>query len=270
MTITMAIETITPEIAQQILDANTHNRLIKPNNMKKIIADLEAGRWHLNGEAIKIAKDNTLLDGQHRLLAVIATNKNITTCVVRGLNLEDQDTMDTGSPRTVRDALSIDKMPNSSNVATIANNLVRLRYTHKLSEFRFMSVSNIEVREFISDHYDNIAASARVAAATNGNPLQKSVVGTVHYLAHYVLGLGEEYDQFTNVMKTGIPTYDGDPAYHLREKIIRHRMTKTVYRPGDLIAMTLGTFEHFAKRNPCTKIYPKDTIEFTGFDPKKL
>ncbi|MEN9717600.1 MAG: hypothetical protein RIQ99_478 [Pseudomonadota bacterium] len=269
MNITQTIEIITPAIAHQMLKANTHNRTVSDNRVNQYVSDLVSGRWSVNGEAIKIASDGTLLDGQHRLLAVIKADTPLTTCVVRGLDIDHQNTMDIGRTRSVRDVLHINNVPNASTISSIANNIVRLKKSAEISTFRFNSVSNVEMQEFIEKH-PNIVHSAAVAAAKTGNPVPKSVIGTMHYLANYVLNFGEEFDAFNGVLKTGIPTYDGDAAYYLREKVIRQRMSKTVYRPGDLLAMSMNAFEHFVSKKPCTKIYSKDTIAFTGLDPEKI
>lgn len=269
MNITATFETITPDVAQTMLDTNTHNRVVSEAYVNQYYNDLVNDRWPVNGEAIKVCEDGTLLDGQHRLLAVIKAQKPVTTLIVRGLPMSAQDTMDTGRNRTVRDALHIGGMPNASAVSAIANGLVRLKKSNRMSEFRFNRISNSEVQEFIRTH-PNIANSATFATAFNGNPLPKSVIGITHYLATFVLNLGAEYEQFNAVMKTGLPSYEGDAAYYLREKLIRQRMSKTVFRPGDLIAMTLATFEHFVKRNPCTKIHMKTAVEFPGLDPSKI
>lgn len=270
MTITQTIETITPQMAKQILGENTRNRKISDNSVNEYADDLINGRWNVNGEAIKFAKDGTLLDGQHRMLAIVKTNIPMVTCVVRGLEIEHQNTMDIGRRRTVGDVLNINKVPNSTTIASIANNLVRLKKSNLVSAFRFCHVSNTEVQDFIAKHPDIVMSASSVASGKTGNPIQKSVIGSMHYLAHYVLDLGEEFDAFNSVLKTGIPSYEGDPAYYLREKVIRQRMGKVIFRPGDLLAMSFGAFEHFVNKTPCTKIYAKDAIEFPGLDPEKI
>lgn len=99
--ITAKVETITPEIAKTMLGENVNNRRISRDNVNLFAREIRNGEWRFNGEAIKFGKDGRLLDGQHRLLAVIAADKPLTTLVIRGLEDETQQTMDSGKTRTL-------------------------------------------------------------------------------------------------------------------------------------------------------------------------
>ena len=100
--ITAKVETITPEIAKTMLGENVNNRRISRDNVNLFAREIRNGEWRFNGEAIKFGKDGRLLDGQHRLLAVIAADKPLTTLVIRGLEDETQQTMDSAEKRTPR------------------------------------------------------------------------------------------------------------------------------------------------------------------------
>jgi len=43
---------------------------------------MEQGRWMLNGQAIIIARSGKVLDGHHRLLASVETERSFTTTLV--------------------------------------------------------------------------------------------------------------------------------------------------------------------------------------------
>lgn len=105
--ITAKVETITPEIAKTMLGENVNNRRISRDNVNLFAREIRNGEWRFNGEAIKFGKDGRLLDGQHRLLAVIAADKPLTTLVIRGLEDETQQTMDSGKTRTLGDVLTL-------------------------------------------------------------------------------------------------------------------------------------------------------------------
>jgi len=96
--ITAKVETITPEIAKTMLGENVNNRRISRDNVNLFAREIRNGEWRFNGEAIKFGKDGRLLDGQHRLLAVIAADKPLTTLVIRGLEDETQQTMTAEKP----------------------------------------------------------------------------------------------------------------------------------------------------------------------------
>lgn len=98
--------TITPKKAEQMLSANTRNRPIKKTVVERLTGAIERGEWRLNGETIKF-NGADLIDGQHRLLAVVAAQKAIETVVVFGLPTEAQETVDTGVKRSLADILAL-------------------------------------------------------------------------------------------------------------------------------------------------------------------
>lgn len=86
---------ITPEMATKLLEANSLNRPLSDGHVKRISAQITAGKWQFNGDTIKIADNEQVLDGQHRLWAVIDANTPIETIIVRGIAPEAFSTIDT-------------------------------------------------------------------------------------------------------------------------------------------------------------------------------
>lgn len=113
-------EAITPELANTWLAHNTHNRHVRPVVVDRFASAMRRGEWQVNGDAIRFASDGTLLDGQHRLAAVVKSGVTITQLVVRGLDIAAQETMDVGGRRSLGDAL---RLRNESKVNELANAL---------------------------------------------------------------------------------------------------------------------------------------------------
>jgi hypothetical protein len=114
------IVTITPSIAKHILERNDDNRKVRAALVQQIAADISANRWDLNGEAIIIAKDGTLNDGQHRLNAIIEANKSVQTLVVFGVARDSRYTVDMGAARSVGDFLGMEGAKYWNEAAAIA------------------------------------------------------------------------------------------------------------------------------------------------------
>jgi hypothetical protein len=118
---------VTPELAQKWLARNTSNRNLKPTKIAQYARDMAAGNWLLTGEAIKFSADGTLLDGQNRLHAVVASGETIALLVVRGLDPAVQGVMDTGATRTGGDALTMRGINAAKDVAASASTLIQYR-----------------------------------------------------------------------------------------------------------------------------------------------
>lgn len=123
MSITMKHVTMTPELAQKYLELNTGNRHLRQHIVDRYAADMKNGRWKLNGEAIKVTPTR-LLDGQHRLWAVIESECSIRMLVVEGIDDDAFDTIDTGLKRQSGDVLAFAGIPDRHNVAAATSVLI--------------------------------------------------------------------------------------------------------------------------------------------------
>jgi hypothetical protein len=68
---------------------------------------MENGRFKLNGESIVIDDNGNVIDGQHRLLAVVQSGATIRSVVVRGVDADSFQSIDSGVRRDGRDILSV-------------------------------------------------------------------------------------------------------------------------------------------------------------------
>jgi len=98
---------VTPALARQLLKANSHNRPITPSRVTLYARDMAAGRWRLTHQGIAIANNGSVLDGQHRLSAVIEADQPIPMLVTTGLAMETQQAIDGGASRSARDVATL-------------------------------------------------------------------------------------------------------------------------------------------------------------------
>lgn len=75
---------VTPEIAGDWLKKNTFNRSVSMGVVKKYATDMATGKWRLNHQGIAFDNKGTLVDGQHRLLAIIESNVSVPMLVTYG------------------------------------------------------------------------------------------------------------------------------------------------------------------------------------------
>lgn len=95
---------VTPELATFLLERNSLNRPVKEYRVYKFAADIKQNRWAgRNGETIKFSTEGELLDGQHRLWAVVEAGVPVEMMVVFGLAAETRTTIDIGTTRSVAD-----------------------------------------------------------------------------------------------------------------------------------------------------------------------
>lgn len=120
------IVSVSPKIAQQLLSTNAdNNRKISKKMVNTYARDMIAGKWEMTGEAIKFDASGRLIDGQHRLSAVVAAHKTVNMAVITGLSPSVMNVIDTGKSRSGADALTINsQMPNANDVAALARKII--------------------------------------------------------------------------------------------------------------------------------------------------
>lgn len=120
------VETITPVLAEEYLRHNTKNRQLRKNLVSFYAEQMRKGQWMLNGEAIIFNEQGTLVDGQHRLAAVIEADKGIDMLVVRNADKDSFATIDSGVSRKVQDTFYVKGIPSASGVSAIIGRYLRL------------------------------------------------------------------------------------------------------------------------------------------------
>lgn len=217
MAITCKIVNVTPELASRWLALNTGNRVIKERVVSIYANTMAEGRWKLNGEAIKI-NCSRLLDGQHRLLAVIKANVAVSMMVIEGLPDTVFDTLDTGSGRSGADVLHIEGVTDANLVAATLHTLWRqengLQRANK-SNSKIDKATNDLILEMQRKHPD---IKNYISAAKTVKIIPASWIAPYYYLFSQIdSDLAED---FIKKLATGEGLSKDSPVLTLRNKLI--------------------------------------------------
>jgi hypothetical protein len=144
---------ITPEEAAKWLEANHFNRPVREKHVKFLADQMRNGQWLLNGQAIIISDGEEILDGQHRLKAIIEAGTPVRSVVVYGIEREAFKTIDTGIVRTGGDALILHNptMGNGICKAVAISVPWCIRLEQGLAQRR-LRISNTDVLEYVKEH----------------------------------------------------------------------------------------------------------------------
>lgn len=121
-------ETIDARRAHALLDAagkaGQKQRHLSEKRVEKFAHAMNAGQWQLTHQAIAVDKDGVLIDGQHRLAAVVRSDTEQEFLVAYESQPETFDVIDTGSARTASDTLAIAGYVNVNQIAASARILL--------------------------------------------------------------------------------------------------------------------------------------------------
>jgi len=129
MSLRVSIETITPEKAQKMWESNLpRNRYFRKTLALGYSAQMKAGKWDDNtGEPVQFDVDNHLVNGQHRIWAIIDSKTTHTMVIVRGVPKESFANMDIGLKRTGGDILHIEGARQAIQMSGIIRKYLTLK-----------------------------------------------------------------------------------------------------------------------------------------------
>lgn len=214
--------TITPALAKQLLHRNTRNRKLRERAVGDYARDINAGNWSLNGEAIKISANGDVLDGQHRLHAVVQADTAVDMFVVIGLDPATQETMDSGRKRSTADVLSLRDEENATTLAAV----LRRVWAWEQGDHRFkgrQTPTTAECAALLGAHPE-IRRSAEIAGRTRSAfpHIPQSVLGTCHYLFNAINP--DETAWFFQRLADGAELPLGHPILALRARVTSERL----------------------------------------------
>lgn len=115
---------VTPTIATELLSININGqRKISPGAIEKYASDMAVDAWVFNGAPILITDEGQLIDGQHRLNAIVESDEPQVLLIVYGVSIDAMETVDTNRRRSYSDMLAMKGMKNHAMVAAIASGM---------------------------------------------------------------------------------------------------------------------------------------------------
>jgi len=119
---------ITPKLAIDYLQHNIVNRTLSASKVDQYVDDILNDNWLSNsGEGVSFDWNGNLINGQHRLNAIIKANKAVSMYVFTNCDPQSFKYIDTAKSRSAGDVLSIDGVKNSKHTAAIITSYYYLK-----------------------------------------------------------------------------------------------------------------------------------------------
>lgn len=250
-TMNVSVETITPTIADRYLQHNTQNRHARKNLVNKYARDMQNGSWVLTHQGIAFAKDGTLLDGQHRLLAVVQSGTTVQMTVARGVDTKNQLAMDDHARRSAGDALSLVRghSVSSADVAIVRAAVELSDVTGKVRNTKH------ELNELIDDFINPLKFVKEYASQRQRGLSAAPVQGAILLAWFYVDDLERLVAFCRMLFGIDLVTDESDRAAQaLREWLFRAGCNHATLR-REAFRKTQRAIVAFMKRQEVTKLY---------------
>jgi hypothetical protein len=218
---------VTPEKAKLWLQKNIKNRTLRHWHIDDLAREMSEGLWSLNGQTISFSTDGALLDGQHRLLAVIKSGVTVPMSVAFGV--DDPNAFKTYDATILkRNASQIASMmgiENANNISAIARRLLHWDKTSNKAEFSFTCeswkrISNNDVLDYIQTHNQEIYSMYKEIYLSL--PARRCKARSALVAALIICNRQDDVATmlFVEGLKTGINIKPNSPIHLLRERLI--------------------------------------------------
>lgn len=249
--------TITPEMAAKLLANNTHNRSVNERSVRRLALAIETDEYQFNGQPIQVAKDGTLLDGQHRLLACVKAKKSIDSLIVWNAKFSSQETIDMGKSRSVADILRLRGYKSSRSLAALARRIaIAERFGHKygiVNSFREVSVGSV-----VAAAEALVEGSRYLYHAQHVAKLCRFNTGVVSYMMWWLDQIDfEDSIYFWDKLYTGEGLHEGDAIYALRQFALNRdvRNAGTYVHNIETSGLILKAWNKYRCGEPVQRIY---------------
>ena len=207
------IQTITPKKAMEMLANNPDNRLIRKSHVAVLANEMASGRWQVTAQGISLTDNGQVVDGQHRLSAVIIANTPVQMMVATGVTKEAIDVYDIGAKRSVSDTLHIRDGLLNSNLATAAcKQIAAINY-----QFQTLALPVALVRDILAEFGNEIQDAIKLLS-----PLKQArkawIVGAVAFAMRH----DKSIRRFAEDVGIGEGLSRGMPAMTVRSWLINN------------------------------------------------
>ncbi|MBQ1500393.1 MAG: hypothetical protein IIZ38_18970 [Sphingomonas sp.] len=244
-TLRVRVVMVTPEMAEAMLADRGPNRHVSAPVINKYARDMLAGRWQLNGQTIKIARDGRLLDGQHRLEAAKKAKCAFPAIIVEGLAQETFASLDIGRRRSVSDIL---RERGESLTIILAS---ALRWLWMIENGVILaansSPTNGELLDVLGQHPEIRTSIKQVAAI-------REIMGSgIAAALHRTFADKDTVraDEFFARLIDGVQLAEQSPIRHLRERLIRTRSSHRVrLAEAERVAISIKAWNAYRDDRP--------------------
>lgn len=223
---------IGPELATEMLDHNNRNRRLSNERVAQYAAAMRQGLWQFDGSPIRFDVQGNVIDGQHRLWAIVETELSFEFLVIRNLPSETFATIDTGKARNFGDMISIE-FPSAVSISQLAATTAVLYRWSKgergaalQGKARSGVIPGAVLMEYLRPRYDYIVDIGKRAARVNGRApgLGKTTIALGMHIFDEIDREDSEY--FFDRLTDGEALPAGSPILALRKLMAKHVAAK--------------------------------------------
>jgi hypothetical protein len=237
--ISAEIKEITPGLAAAMLEKNKNNRPLKSKTIDRLSTAITRGEWKINGETIVFDTEGFLMDGQHRLNAIIKAGRSVHAIIIYGIRNDGFDTIDTGRIRSSGDVLAIKGETHVNSLGATLKHVYQYYNFKNIAGCAEMAPTHVQLEKELENHpcvRDSVLLASK--GLGSGFPITSAVS-----FAHYVFARLNlmEANVFMDKLIYGLDLHGGEPVVPLRNRLMSRNERLTA---REKIALMIKAWNH--------------------------
>lgn len=228
---------VTPEEAGLWLLKNISNRPISEYNIQYLLDQMRRKKWEISTDAIGFDTEGNLINGQHRLMALIRYNKPLEMLVGWGYKREAFNVIDTGRIRTAGDVLGANGVSNPNAKSAIAKFVMEFRKNHfyDRDSKKKSGISNADVLKFVQENPEiHEIHDITLKHCRKFKPIENRFIAGLYWIFRDIDK--PTADNFIELYGSGAGMAVDNPIFVLRSKLISDIQSIKKYPTKDKVA----------------------------------
>lgn len=252
---------VTPDLAYELLTANELNRPINQFKVEEWATAMKTGRWRDIHQGVAIDTEGRVLDGQHRLMAIIETNIPMWMRISFEESRENFPLIDVGRRRVAPQFMKVKHATAVAGAARILSIFDGTTDAIDIQDLKTKNSSMSNILESVGRWPELNAWSSKAASAYSATRISTSLHLVVIAMAArtaYADGINDWFEGLTD----GIGLYVDDPRTHLRNRWSRdYRILSGTGRKQGLISI-MKSWNAYVTQSPMRQLKVAPTEEF--------
>jgi hypothetical protein len=255
------VRNVNASIAKEMLKRNFNNRKLNDSHVRNLANQMKLNSWLFDGTPLKFDRHGRLLDGQHRLNAVIESNTTIKFLILSDIETEAFKVMDTGKLRSSSDVLSIMNVKYYNDVSYIARQSILFENGKVSTGGSTLKISNTQVVDWYNNNLEilNIIPKAETLSTKFSKVLSRSQVAFYWYLFYQKNVIQSEDFIYKLCEGTGIES--NNPIYVLRKRLLEDKLSNLKLSVYDKKAIIIKAWNLYRRNKTCSLLRFNKSLE---------
>ncbi|WP_217200336.1 hypothetical protein [Streptomyces buecherae] len=209
---------VTPEMAREYLSRASVNRRLDVGQVRLLAEAIVRGQWKLTHQGIGFDEAGALLDGQHRLHAIIEANIPVDMLVVDGLSNDVFPVLDTGKRRSAADTLS---STGAKHLALLSSIIRHVLLFKAMPNDRWSGtqarIPNDRILAAYNDDKDRYGEAVAMGRELSKHLFATPTAAATGFFVTTEMAPAADIDEWVRGLKSGANLDPGDARLALRE-----------------------------------------------------